>query len=162
MASKVSVRMNDVMNYATKYKNPENYIQIEQKLCQCKSMGEVEELVKSVFPTWIIDYLDGYSDDYPQFTNNWYKICDMIPHKPEPAKILIVEDIIHNSENFSLIQKFAEVYTSAGFAVRRQLEIIPCVKCRAGLPSIMVFDYMKNKNLLDKSTVWSDTCSGCK
>lgn len=159
MTSKVSVKMNDLMNYATQFKNPDNYLDIEERLTQCRTMGEVEELVKRTFPTWIVDYLDKYSDDYPNFTENWKKICDKIPSKPKMSKILIVEDIIHKDKNFSLIQKFAEVYTCAGFSVRRRLEIIPCKKTREGLPSMILFDYMKKNNLTGNILEWSDTCS---
>ena len=141
-----------------KYKNPDNTEEIMEELKNSKNMGEVKQLVDQVFPDWFVTTMDSFSDDYPQSNDTWSGICDKIGVKP--AQIIIIEEV-ESGENYSLVQHFAECFTKSGFAIRKKMQFIPCNKCNKALPSIIMYNIMKEKGVKLPDS-WENTCQTCK
>ena len=156
----VEVTEQDIQNIkenTDKYRNPNNVDEIMEKLRNVKTIGEVKDLVDQVFPEWFVTTMDSFSIDYPQFTDTWIGICNKIGVKP--TQIIIVEEV-ENGDNYSLIQHFAECFTKAGFAVRKKMQFIPCNKCNHALPSLILYNVLKEKKspILDS---WNSKCQKC-
>lgn len=146
-----------IKDYIDKYKNPPNSEDISKQIKECQTMGHVKNLVDKIFPDWFITVLPAYSNDYPTLQNNWEKTCKK--NGCSLAQIMIVEEI-ESTPEFSLLSEFVECFAAAGFCVRRKLEIIPCSVCSKALPSRILYEYMKDKQLpiTDK---WSTKCTSC-
>jgi hypothetical protein len=141
-----------------KYNNPENSDEISIKLRNTQTIGGVKKLVDEVFPDWFVTTFKSYSIDYPYFQANWIKCCNRIGCPT--AQIMIVQEI-ESGDSHSLIREFAECFSSVGFSVRRQMEFIPCSVCLAALPSIMMYDYMKENQMKVVDSGWADKCVNC-
>lgn len=142
-----------------KYKDPPNIQEIMEKMKTLASMREINDLVETVFPDWVVTFMIGYSYDYPNLTTNWKKICDIA--KTKPAQVMIVEEIVCD-ENHLLLNAFADCYTKAGFSVRRKREIIPCQKCNdIAVPSEAMWKVYQ-ENYIPIPTVWSNKCAECR
>jgi hypothetical protein len=144
--------------YTDKYNNPDNSDEISIKIRNTPTIGGVKKLVDEVFPDWFVTTLDSYSIDYPYLQSNWIKCCDKIGCPT--AQIMIVQET-ELGDNHTLIREFAECFSSAGFSVRRQMEFIPCSVCIAALPSIMMYDYMKENQMKVVDSGWADKCVNC-
>ena len=140
------------------YKDPRNKDQILNKLKSAKTLKDIEVLVKKTFPTWIIGFIDDYSDDYSMFKKNWVKICGEL--KTKPTQIMVVEQLFEGKE-FSLLNIFADTYTRVGFNVKRIVEIMPCKVCGKALLRQPVYQLLKDKDCKDIPNKWSDVCSKC-
>ena len=67
----------------------------------------------------------------------------------------------YHDDNHLLIELLANIYTMSGFIVRTKYEIIPCEKCLAAIPTKMVYEKLKKKNL-PVPEEWSNLCKDCK
>ena len=145
-----------VKDVTDKYNNPPNTEEIMSELKLCQTLGDVKTLVDKVFPEWFVTTMPRFSNDYPQFQNNWTLVCKKIG--VTPTQVMIVEEV-EQGPDYTLIQNFAECFTRAGFAVRKKMEFIPCSECSSALPSALVYKQLeeKNKNLPE----WSQKCSKC-
>lgn len=139
------------------YKDPPNVSNILDKLKSCPTLGDIYNLVISTYPTWIIEFIDNYSYDYPHLRANWVQTAK--DYNIKPAKIMIVDFLGINSD-YSLIQHFAEVYTICGFLVRSKDEIEVCNFCNRAIPGKAQYDQMVSLKL-PVPEVWSATCSTC-
>jgi len=140
------------------YKDPENKDEILHRLKNSPTLGDIYKLVQEVFPTWIIEFLDNYSYDYPHLRYNWVQVAKDANIKP--AKIMIV-DYIGTGLDYSLLQHFAEVYTLCGFLVRPKSEIEVCDICNLAIPCKDHW-YQMSQLGLDVPEIWNSTCSRCK
>jgi hypothetical protein len=139
------------------YSDPKNTIEIIEKIKLCPTIGDVYKLSNKVFPNWIITCMSSYSNDYPVLTEHWTKSCT--DKKIKKAQVLIVEELCHD-KNHTLVHAFAEVFSMAGFSVRRKCEFFPCNVCQCALPSETLYNIFK-KNGDQIPTVWDKKCSTC-
>jgi uncharacterized phage protein (TIGR02220 family) len=149
--------INKIKNYEQKYNNPTNHKEISKQIRECRTIGDVKTLVDKTFPEWFITMLDQYSNDYPDLTTNWNNCCKRA--NVSPTQIMIVEEIEQGDDN-TLIREFTECFSAVGFQVRRQMELIPCSVCFKALPSQMLYDYMKDKNITVPDQ-WNSKCTTC-
>lgn len=144
-----------------KYKDPKNKNEIITKIINSKTFKEIEELIRDVFPDWIICFISRYSYDYKNLENNWEEI---LKNSNVSKKSILMVDYMNKNEkdsDYELINTFASIYITSGFAVRTKYEITYCNVCNAAIPTENIFNKMKEKNiplLIDK---WSPKCSTC-
>ena len=143
---------------STLYINPENTNDIIDKLKNLETHTEVVNLINDIFPTWIIGWPEKYSDDYPQFTKTWEIICKQ--NNCKPLCIIIVDKIIFNDKDYSLIQLFAEILTVFGHSVKRKEEFINCKFCTKLLPTLNVYNKLQENNI-KVPTNWGMKCLNC-
>jgi hypothetical protein len=139
------------------YSDLSNSDEIKQNLSNLKTLGDVKEYIDTIFPNWFIATIDNYSDDYPHLKKNWSDICEKIGI--EKTQILIVDQLSHEPQ-YSLILFFAEIFTRAGFAVRRKNEFFPCKVCNKALPSEYIWQIMKDNNF-SVPEKFSPKCVNC-
>ena len=141
------------------YQDPENVDEIIEELKRSKNIESVVDLIKRVYPTWILYYLRKYSEDYPQLQSNWE--FNSTKQKVRPAHIMIVEEFLRDDKH-KLIGVFAELFTICGFIVRSPKDIYPCDNCDCALPSPERFSQMKNSGTIKLNILeWSPKCSKC-
>lgn len=122
------------------YTDPDNTAELILKIKSTPTLGEVKNLMDTTFPGLFVTVLPSFSDDYPHLNKNWKTICDSIPTTPKQVMILD-----NYSEDCTLVKTFAECFTTAGFAVRRKCEYIPCEKTGKAVPSEGVYQLLKEK-----------------
>lgn len=139
--------------------DPSNADVIIDKLQTFQQMDEVLDYVYTIFPEWIVTCLDTLSQDYPHLTSNWHTVCSKIG--VNPAQVMIVEDMVDDSKH-RVVTHFCELFTRAGFVVRRKREFIPCTRCfRTAVPTETVYNVIKSKGL-SCPPVWSQYCKECR
>ena len=143
-----------------KYKNPspEATETITNALKEAETHDEVIKIINDTFPTWIIGCSKKYSIDYPHFTKNWENVCNNI--KCKPLDIIIIDEIIFNDKDYSIVQMFSELLTVFGHSVRRKEEFFECKFCSSILPNKNVYDKLKNANI-KTPPYWSMKCNNC-
>lgn len=109
-----------------KYIDPENIEELKQELSEKRTLKDVLEFVNTIFPDWVIDFVDKYSDKYPFLTKNWYKTCENA--KVNPTQIMIV-DKVDFTDGHNLLKIFGELFTMSGFSVRSREQLVLCPKC---------------------------------
>lgn len=140
------------------YKDVTNFQEILDNVKKLATLGEIKELVEQIYPSWIIGFLQKYSQDYNELQSNWEKICQ--ENKTNVKQIMLVDSIFFDDEH-KLIQLFAEIFTKSGFLVRTKEQIIPCSKCNLAIISRQLYDLLKDKNSEDYPESWSDRCRSC-
>lgn len=151
------------MDLEEKYKDPSNIDELIVKIKSSQTIGDLKQVLESVFPDWILGTMPGYSSDYPHLTANWKNVCDRI--KVAPKEIVIVALTFwvkadDNNNNHKFISIAAEILTMSGFIVRMNGELIPCDKCSRAIPAKVMYDLMKNKGL-NVPANWSNRCTNC-
>ena len=141
-----------------KYKNPENTTELNEKIRNCPTLGDVYSLVNSIFPTWIKCFLKEYSHDYPHLQTNW--TIALQDKGLKPTSIMIVDYLLASGEEYSLIRDFAEIFSQAGFIVRSEDELGWCSVCNRGVPGKAQHEEMKKRGL-QVPIEWSEKCIGC-
>ena len=142
------------------YKDPENKEEILEKIRNCATLKDIEELIKEVYPTWILYYISAFSHDYPHLQSNWEYATKQ--NNIKKGQILIVDYFNQDDENIDLIKIFCEIFTMSGFMVRTKDELTPCKVCNLGIPSLDIYNKMKEVPTLKILDEWSDTCTTCK
>ena len=79
------------------YNDPENLNDILTKIKLAPTLGDVKPILDSLYPTWIVGNMKGYSKDYPLLQKNWETICDL--SRVKPIEIIIVDFILYNQDN---------------------------------------------------------------
>ena len=141
-----------------KYEDPENIQEIIKDIFQLKTVKEIIDLLKTIYPDFVIAFLNNYSKDYPHFENNWKGMCLTLNVKP--AQIIIVDDYEDNS-NYLLLKTFAELLTQSGFIIRKYTEFNPCSVCNLAIPSPIIYNKLKESKI-KVPEVWDTKCSSCK
>jgi hypothetical protein len=143
-----------------KYKNPSKEIteSIISSLKEAENHNKVVDIINSVFPGWIIGCSKKYSLDYPHFTNNWDNVCKKIGCKP--LDIVIVDELVFNDTNYSLIQMFCELLTMFGHSVRRKQEFFECKFCSSILPNQEIYNKIIEAKI-KAPEYWSMKCKTC-
>jgi hypothetical protein len=145
-------------NCINDYSDPPNLEEIKTHLSTLATLGEVKKYVEEILPGWFIGLLKNYSDDYSHLNSNWQKVCEKIGC--EKTEIILVKDLSHEP-NYTLISLLAEIFTRAGFSVRRSQEYFPCAICGKALPNLFLWNTMKANNF-NVPEVWSEKCMSCK
>lgn len=126
------------------------------EITSLRTMKDVFDTINEKYPTWIIDILPEYSDDYKFLTNHWEQICNKA--KTSRQKIILVTHFDQNTEHLA----FAELLTQTGFVVRTVDEFIPCSTCKKILPTYKthtIFMNSKNKDQFVFPSEWKPTCN---
>ncbi len=142
----------------SKYLDPSDYEQVIESVKTMRTLGEVKNLIDTIYPGWIKGMIECYSDDYPSLTESWKNICEN-ELKVKPVAIIVL-DRLPLSEDFVLVNFFAETLTRAGFCVRRKEEVIACYKCSKAIPSSSLYDMLKRKGE-QIPDVWARSCVSC-
>ena len=121
------------------------------------TLADIKYLIDKTYPTWIKGMMKGYSNDYPSLQISWEKLCEQMNTTP---KAIIIVDLIPASEDYILINFFAETLTLAGFIVRRKTELISCYKCGSAIPTSKFYDLLK-KNGESIPSAWARSCLSC-
>ena len=141
------------------FEDPKNFKEIEEQIFNLPNVGETFKLLESIYPNWIIGYLDDYSDDYEVLHNNWIEACSKT--KASPTKIIIVEALFElDYDKHKLIHRFAELFSMCGFLIRTKKQLVACKKCSKALLSKSYFN-IANKRY-NFNFEWSDKCQNCK
>ena len=140
-----------------KYVDPENFSEIMDQIKTLPTLGDVIKLSFETYPTWIVDYIDDYSADYPHLKENWQTICTA--KGVSPLKIILVDEIAFDDDH-KLIKIFCEILTLLGFSVRRSVELTKCPVCECAIPILQIYKALKreNKSVPEK---WSSKCTNC-
>jgi hypothetical protein len=143
------------------YIDPPNKLEIITALRDLKDKADesgIRNLIEKIFPGWLKCVLDKYSDDYPHLSVNWRKICDLA--KTVPKKIVLVDKIFFDDDH-TILRVFCEIMTFFGYVVRRIDEFGVCNKCNAAIPSINLYNAIKEKGIQVPNN-WSSKCCTCK
>lgn len=127
------------------FSDPSNTDDIVEKISTLKSAGEVVDLLKDVFPNWIVAHIPRYSPAYPSLNANWETMCKYIGYG-DPICILLVQDIAFD-EKYRLVRIFGEILTKMGYSVRRDTEFTKCKKCECAIPNQFLYDQLVLKKL---------------
>jgi|688.fasta_scaffold879332_2 hypothetical protein len=139
-----------------KYKDPLNIDEILNNIKNQKTLKDINDFIKSVYPDWIMYFLNEYSNDYIHMQQNWHAAAKN--YNIKPTQILIVE-YLNNDEEHKLISTFAELFTLCGFIVRSQQQIQPCSKCMRAIPTKNYFDILKENIKIEME--WQPSCYNC-
>ena len=126
-------------------------------LKELATMKDVFDYIQKEYPTWIVNILPAYAEEYEDLNKNWYEICTL--SKQQPQKIIIVRD--YSNENFLV---FSELFSSTGFQVRTLSEVQECRVCHnKALPTQFLFNKLKENEKVKFSLpeIWNDTCQKC-
>ena len=141
-----------------KYCDPKDTVEVLNNIKECKTLGEVKNLMEKIFPGLFITVLDDYCNEYPHLRKNWETICSSA--KTTPKQIMILDD--YSEDVCTVVKSFAECFTTAGFSVRRKCEYIPCEKCfKIAVPTPTIYELFRVKKFR-LPEVWSKFCKSCK
>ena len=139
-----------------KYNDPPETSGILEQLKQSKTMGEVDALIRSTFPDWIVTHLPGFSPDYPHLTHNWQQHCDQLGVKRCDVVIVEFLALADEGSEHKLVAQFAECLTMCGFAVRLKENYIPCEQTGLATPTLAMWETMKKMKVVVPEK-WSPT-----
>lgn len=137
--------------------DPENIDEIMEKIKTIPDLNGINDLIKKIYPDWVITFLDKYSNDYPHLEKNWDQVTK--DNNITKSKIMIIDNIFKDDKH-TLINIFTDIYTRSGFIVRTKFEIFPCQVCNAAIPNINFYNKMKELKL-EVPDIWSDKCTNC-
>jgi hypothetical protein len=125
-----------------------------------KRFFHLQQFMEKIFPGWLIDSIDEYSEDYRFFQTNWINVS--LSAGTTPKKIVLVDAIFFDKDHL-ILNIFCERMAREGFLIRRKEEIVKCKKCSKGLLSENVYKYVKKngKAVQHIPQIWSDKCSTC-
>jgi hypothetical protein len=142
------------------YVNPVNTNEIIEKIKNGETHDEVVNVITETFPNWIMGWLNEFSSDYPHFQKNWESVC--LKTNTKPLRIIIVDKVVFDDPNYSLLRMFCEILTAFGHCVRRKEEFIDCKLCGDALPTPNIYNALKEKGKgLKLPFAWSPKCSTC-
>ena len=128
-----------------KYQDPSNTEEILDNIRLSQTLGEIKNILDNTFPGWFLGMLPKFSEDYPNLTDSWNKIC--LQTNSEKKQIIIVDEINPDKDKHSLLYVFIELFTKMGFIVRTKQEIIPCEKSGCALPTELNWSLYKKAKL---------------
>jgi hypothetical protein len=144
----------------TKYRDPspEETKKIVGQIKNAEMHDDVVNIMNTTFPTWFLGWPKKYCVDYPHMQSNWKFTCKK--SKCNTLSVVIVDKIVFNDPDYSLIKLFAELLTVFGHSVRRKEEFIGCVRCGDAIPTQMVYNQLKERSLSVPSH-WMTQCIKC-
>jgi hypothetical protein len=145
-------------NKESGYKNPDNSEKLIERLKECEMHDDVVNLIKEVFPTWILGWPKRYCVDYPNYEKSWQQTCKKTGSKT--LSFIIVDKVVFNDVNYSLLNTFADLLTLFGHSVRCKEEFIGCKICGDAIPNESVFYKLFNAGQTDLPC-WMIKCRNC-
>jgi hypothetical protein len=139
------------------YSDPENKEDIMKEIIKSPTIKEVVELINGIFPGFLRYTLPSYSKDYPHYDINWQAMC--MTMKTKKAAVILVDDFPED-ESHILAKTFCEIFTQAGFMVRKYTEFLPCIECGAAIPTEESYEKLKELKI-SVPTKWYKKCSTC-
>jgi len=139
------------------YQDPENIEEIVKDIFKQKTIKDIYDMLNKIFPDFIVNVLTTFSGDYPHFDQNWAGMC--IALKVNKAQIMLVKNYVED-DNHLLLKTFCEVFTQAGFVIRRYTEFFPCSVCNKVLPNEFAYNKLKELNIKVPEK-WDTKCSNC-
>ena len=139
------------------FTDPSNIDEIKEQIKNCPTVKDVIEIINNVYPSWLVNIIDNYSDDYPHLTKNWDIICEKF--QIQKQKIIVVENIMDDSDH-KLVKFFADYFTSVGCIVRTKYDIISCTVCGYGIPNEEIYNKMKDLRM-NVPRNWNVKCVNC-
>jgi hypothetical protein len=140
------------------YIDPPNTAEIMNEIKNAETHDQVVNIITNVFPGWILGCPKKYSKDYQHFQHNWEFVCKQ--SNCNTLCIIIVDKIIFNDPNYSLIRLFCELLTVFGHSVRRKEEFIECNECGCVIPTQIVYNQLVERKI-NVPPVWSVKCKNC-
>ena len=140
------------------YEDPSDIDNVIKKLMNTPTIGDIKLLCDEHLPGWIVDFMHGYSSDYPRLLENHKKISESL--KVEKRGIIIVRHL-EMSPKHKLLNLVADVITRSGFLIRRSTELFACKKCNMAIPTKQLYDILVSVDKIGLPSKWSDTCSIC-
>jgi hypothetical protein len=140
-----------------KYRDPDKIEDIMKEIVSSKTVQHVNNVIKEIYPEFILHKIDEYSKDYPHFDVNWRGLC--LALKVKKAYILIVDEFSEDDEHI-LIKTFCEIMTQAGFIIRKKGEFFPCSTCGHALPTEDIDEKLKELNIKVPEK-WDTKCTYC-
>jgi hypothetical protein len=131
--------------------------EILSKLTSAKTVEEVETVIETYYPNWLVLSLNGYSNDYPHLQRNWEVLCQKM--NTTPQKIILVDDIVFG-EIPTTLNKICEFMTLHGYVVRRASEFIACSVCEKAIPCIEIWRLLVERRF-PVPPRWSNICIQC-
>lgn len=128
---------------------------ILQELKEVKNAQEVGELIEKHYPAWITYGAEKYSEDYSHLQKNWENVCKLA--RTTPKKILLVKTVLFDG---SPLAQLCNMLTYNGFCVRCSEDFIVCDRCMKVIPSMLLWEQMRQKGVPVPST-WSARCCKC-
>jgi hypothetical protein len=129
--------------------------EIIDKLNASTTVEEVERVIETYYPNWLVISLDAYSNDYPHLQKNWHLLCEKM--NVQPQKIVLVNSIDFG-DTPTTQNKICDFMTKHGYVVRRTSEFIACAVCEKAIPCLGIWNMLKHKKFPVPQT-WSNTCS---
>ena len=129
--------------------------------------AELANFIEARIPNWFVDVIDNYSEDYPQFEENWQLMCKHLPDSPSMKKIILVEKIPLDKPLTRELKRTEDIHTASsvltqkGYVVRRYEELVKCSVCKKALPSEKIYDHIKKCGETRIPGVWSNKCQEC-
>lgn len=127
------------------------------KILESKDKDEIERLIQTHYPDWLMSSTCFYSDDYAFLTDNWKKVCSLT--SSQPRKIIFVNELYFNDPNYKILNQLSEFLTKNGYCIRRYNEFVLCYKCNGAIPCIELWELIKHKDNIPR--VWSSHCKNC-
>ena len=140
------------------YKDPPNTAEIINDIKNAEMHDDVVTIINNVFPGWILGWPKKYSKDYPHFQTNWKFVCKKAGCNT--LSIIIVDKIIFNDPEYTLIKLFCELLTVFGHSVRRKEEFIECKACGDVVPTQNIYNQLVELKI-NVPPFWSMKCTNC-
>jgi hypothetical protein len=131
------------------------------KLLSANDEQEGIELINEIAPDWIISICEKYSKDYPTLENNWTFFCEKFGTKK--GRILLVNKIVMDPrrEDFREMDILCNILSKKGYIIRRKEEFKFCEKCNSVLPSVGVYNKLKENKITPIPHIWAPNCQNC-
>jgi len=139
------------------YQDSGNIEATVKDIFKLKTIKDIQDLLLKIYPGFIINVLDKFSEDYPHFDQNWTGMCMSL--KVNKAQIMLVDNFIED-DNHLLLKTFCEIFTQAGFVIRKYTEFFPCSVCDKVLPNEFAYNKLKELNIRVPEK-WDTKCSTC-
>ena len=140
------------------YKDPENIKEILEQVKNTEKHNDIVKLIDNIFPGWILGWCEKYSSDYSHFQNNWRFVCKKMALSP--LKVVIVDKIVFDNAEYSLIRVFCELLTLCGHSVRRKEEFIGCKVCGDAIPTELIYKQLIERQI-NVPGFWNIKCVNC-
>jgi hypothetical protein len=152
--------MNEMLKYSDDFLR-EKFLDFDELFDQFNSIEDEYEIlcfIEKVFENWLVDVIDGYSNDYSQLNENWGKLCTQMG--TVKRKIILVANLNFN-DSHKLLRLVCDKVVMKGFLIRRTCEFIKCRKCNKALLSEELFHKLRVFNAANIPESWSDSCINC-
>ena len=133
---------------------------LKHEITKCPTVGKIIEMCETVYPKWIVCFLDRFCQDYPHLQHQEHQDPKQEGKEDNGLRIMIV-DAVPKSPKHTFIRLLADVFTYAGVFVRTKDEFQPCTKCLAAIPTPQYYEKMRDRKVPDLPS-WKPRCRACE